>query len=137
MNWSAFWTGAVAAIGGSAAVLGLLVFMGKKWIGTRIEQSVKSVYSKELESHKAKLQEQLHRAFQQMQSEYQDAVDQKATDKILFKTLLETLPSNGSIEFLRTFSMAGFSFYRSQLDQLKNLRLWVGHTRVRVPGPRG
>lgn len=40
-------------------------------------------------------------------------------DKELFQEFLRVLPSNDSIEFIRTFNMAGFSFDRRKLDDLK------------------
>lgn len=42
-------------------------------------------------------------------------------DKKLFKMFLKTLPSKGSVQFLREHNMAGFSFKRSELSDLQKL----------------
>ena len=99
-------------------MIAIIVFLGRRWLGARIEESIKHEYARKLEEHKAHLQEQVNRSIRQMQSEFQEAVDQKATDKALFAKFLETLPSSGSIEFMDKFNMAGWSFDRKNLDQL-------------------
>lgn len=40
-------------------------------------------------------------------------------DKELFQEFLRVLPSNGSIEFIKTYNMAGFAFDGRKLDDLK------------------
>ena len=44
---------------GTGIFSAVIFFILKKWVGTKIEASVKSKYSKELEDHKAQLQRQL------------------------------------------------------------------------------
>ncbi|MDO8425894.1 MAG: hypothetical protein Q7T24_00080, partial [Deltaproteobacteria bacterium] len=104
------WTPLITSLGSSAVLFALLSFLAKKWIGSRIEQSVKHEYAKKLEEHKAQLQAQVNRSVEEMKAEFKEAIDQKATDKALFAKFMDTLPSSGSIEFLKTFDMGFGSF---------------------------
>jgi hypothetical protein len=44
---------------------------------------------------------------------------QAEVDKKILRDILETVPSNGSIHFLRNFNFAGFSFDRERLENLE------------------
>lgn len=120
MDWSAFTTALLTSLGGTGILIAIIVFFSKKWLGSRIEESVKHEYAKKLEEHKAQLHEQLNLSVEQMKAVFQDAVDLKATDKALFAKFMDTLPSSGSIEFLKTFDMGFGSFDTDQLSQLKD-----------------
>ncbi|MBI5901952.1 MAG: hypothetical protein HZB84_00485 [Deltaproteobacteria bacterium] len=119
MDWSTFITALLTSLGGTGILVAIAVFLGKKWLGSRIEESVKHEYARKLEEHKAQLQTQLNRSVEEMKAEFQEAVDQKVTDKALYVKFFETLPSSGSIEFLKTFDMGFGSFETEQLSQLK------------------
>ena len=102
MDWITFGS----SIGGTAILIGAASFVGKKWIGTRIEESVKHEYAKELEAHKAHLKTGLR-----------EAGEQKKADKLLYQKFLEILPSSGSINSL--LNQKGVWEYRDDtLDQL-------------------
>jgi hypothetical protein len=103
VDWSAILTALLSGIGGSALLIALLALICRKWIGTRIEESIKHEYAKKIEEFKAGLQEK---------------VNKDAADKTLFLKLLETLPSDGSIEFLRTHDHGG-PFPKGHLSQLR------------------
>lgn len=118
MDWSAFWTALLTSIGGTTVLATILAWLGKKWIGARIENSVRHEYDVKLETHKAKLQQEVTETVRKLETEFQDAVDRQATDKDLFRRFLTTLPSSGSITFLRDNNFAGFSFRRSRLRDL-------------------
>ena len=120
MDWPAFIAALLTSLGGTGILIAIAVFLGKKWLGSRIEQLVKHEYDKKLEEHKAELQAQVNRSVEEMKAEFQEAVDQTATDKTLFAKFLDTLPSSGSIEFLKTFDMGFGSFETEQLSQLKD-----------------
>ncbi|MHB9027228.1 MAG: hypothetical protein ACYC9O_00515 [Candidatus Latescibacterota bacterium] len=125
MNWSVIITALLASIGGTGSLIAVILFVGKKWLDTRIAGSIGHEYAKKLEEHKAQLQEQVSRSLQMMQADFQAAVDEKVADKILFAKLMDTLPSSGSIEFIDEYNMAGFAFKWERLDQLKSfLREW-------------
>ncbi len=119
MDWSAFWTSLITSIGGTTVLVVLLAWLGKSWIGTRIEKSVGHEYDKKLEDHKAQLQQQNAEAVQKMQDRVQAVLDEKAVDKVLFEKFLATLPSQGGISFIKDFNMAGFSFQQKKLEHLK------------------
>ena len=119
MNWSTLITASVSSIGGTGAMLLIAIFIGKKWIGIRIEESVKHEYAKKLEEHKTKLQEQINRTIGEIKLEFQDAIDKKSADKSLYAKFIETLPSSGSIDFIDKFNMAGCPFKKKELEQLE------------------
>jgi hypothetical protein len=118
VSWQTFFTALVSSIGGASVILFVAIFIGKKWVGVRIEESVKHEYAKKLEEHKANLQDQANRAMETMKLEFQDAVDEKAADKSLYSKFIEAVPSSGAIEFIDKFNMAGFSFERTEIRQL-------------------
>lgn len=119
MDWGTFLTALLTSVGGTTAVVGLLAWLGDKWLGTKIEASVRHEYDKKIESHKAELEQKTAAALRTMEAQFQDAVDKKAFDKDLFRQFLAVLPSAGSIEFIRGNNFAGFSFDRRQLGQLE------------------
>lgn len=113
MDWVTFGS----SIGGTAILIGVASFLGRKWLGTRIEESVKHEYAKELEAHKARLQEQINYSISQKESELKEIEKQKETDKVLFEKFLQILPSSGSIAILK--SQIGIWDWRSgALDQI-------------------
>ena len=118
MDWGVFWTALLTSIGGMTVLAAVLGWLGKKWIGARIENSVRHEYDVKLETHKATLQQEVTEAVRKLETEFRDAVDRQAADKDLFRRFLATLPSSGSIAFLRDNNFAGFSFRRSRLKDL-------------------
>jgi len=118
MDWQA-WKLVFLGMGGYALLLAVAVFLVKKWVGVRIEESVKHEYAKKLEEHKADLQEQVSAALSGMEHAYQESVDQKATDKALFARLIETLPTNGSISFITHWDVGAMLFNPKKLRQLR------------------
>lgn len=120
MDWGTFGTALLTSVGGTAAVVGVLAWLGDKWLGTKIEASVRHEYDKKIESHKAELEQKTAAALRTMEAHFQEAVDKKAFDKDLFRQFLAVLPSSGSIEFIRGNNFAGFSFDRRQLGQLED-----------------
>ncbi len=125
MDWSAFLTALLTSIVGTGAMIALAIFLGKKWLVTRIAESVKHEYATKLEEHKADLQEQVHRSIQDMKAGFQEALDKKAVDKALFAKFFEVLPSSGCIELVATFSTSGGLFNRKSLEPLETfLREW-------------
>jgi hypothetical protein len=121
VEWSTFWTALFTSILGTGAIGALFVFLAKKWLGTRIEQSFKHEYDKKLEEHKAHLRKQTGLSLQHKQAQFQEGVQQNAVDKELFAKLLQTLPSSGSIEFLKMHDVGG-NFEWSRLDELHAFR---------------
>lgn len=119
MDWGTFGTALLTSVGGTAAVVAVLAWLGDKWLGTKIEASVRHEYDKKIESHKAELEQTTAAALRRMEAQFQDAVDKKAFDKDLFRQFLAALPSAGSIEFIRGNNFADFSFDRRQLGQLE------------------
>lgn len=98
-----FFTALLTSVGGTGVALAAAYFLGKKWLGTRIEESIKHEYAKELEEHKAQLTEQVNRSLSQIQREANDADEQRKTDKELFEQFLALLPSS-RLNFLYTAS---------------------------------
>lgn len=126
MDWQTIITSFLAGLGGTAFLIAVAIFLGKKWIGARIEKSIQHEYDRKLEEYKAQLRQQASEAVQQMQGELQDSFEQKTADKELFKKFLSILPSEGSISFLRTHDMGG-AFRYSNLEQLsKFYHEWQG-----------
>ena len=119
MDWQVIITSLITSFGGTGALIVVIIFLSKKWISTIIEGSVGNEYAKDLENYKSKLQEQMTLSIQKLNAGFQDAVNEKAADKVLFNRFLDVLPSSGSIEFVDTFNMAGFAFWGKELDQLK------------------
>jgi hypothetical protein len=105
-------------IGGTAALLLMIGFLAKKWIGTRIVESIKTVYAKQLEWMKHDNAKDL--ADFKAKLELQNAREQEqiSADKTMFQRFLETLPSSGSIAFIDVNNFAG-SFDWHYLDQLR------------------
>ncbi|MFA5139740.1 MAG: hypothetical protein WC728_10950 [Elusimicrobiota bacterium] len=101
------WTALVTSVGGTGALLAVAFFAGKKWLSTRIEESVKLECSKELEKYKVDLQEQVKGTTAEAES-----------DKKLFQELLKTLPSLGVIEFLRQYPL-GAAFTSKWIEPLR------------------
>ena len=95
------WQTILTSLGGTAALLAAAAFLAKKWIGVRIEESVRHEYAKELEEHKAQLQEQARRVVQEAEAASQELADARSVDKALFQKLLAALPSTGGIRFVR------------------------------------
>ncbi|MFN7429497.1 MAG: hypothetical protein ACK54T_07020 [bacterium] len=120
MDWGTFWTAFLTSIGGTTVAVGVIAWLGDKWIGTKIEASVRHEYDKKIETHKAELEQKTAATLRTMESQFQDAVDRKAFDKDLFRQFLAVLPSSGSIEFIRVNNFAGFSFDRRQLERLED-----------------
>lgn len=103
--WTSFITSsAVVSIGGY-----LLYWLFTKWIGTRIEHSIKFEYDKSLEEHKVKLQ-----------NEYKELFNERgrmiAADVSLYKEFLSDFPPGYTIEQIRHWS--GRTFHRNSLDML-------------------
>jgi hypothetical protein len=108
----------VASIGGTTVVLLAVGFLAKKWIGTRIVQSIKTVYAKELEDWKhvnAKTLEEFKRHLEEQTARKQEEL---AADRAMFQRFLKALPSNGSIDFVRNHDFGG-CFDRRRLEQLE------------------
>lgn len=105
-----------------AVIVVLIGWLGKEWLGTRIEMSVTHEYDKKLETYKSELQQTTAAALRRMKTEYQNSMDRKATDKELFQQFLTTLPSTGSIEFIQSFNFSGFSFPYARLQDLQTFR---------------
>jgi hypothetical protein len=96
------WTTYLASVISTTALIGVVTFIGKKWLGTRIEESVKHEYAKKLEEYKIQQQE---------------AEERRATDRILFEKFLNELPSSGIITSLRT-QEGVWSYRDEEFDQL-------------------
>lgn len=120
MDWGTFWTALLTSLGGTTVVLVGLGWLFDKWLGTKIEASVRHEYDKKIETHKAELEQKTAATLRTMESQFQDAVDRKAFDKDLFRQFLAVLPSAGSIEFIRVNNFAGFSFDRRRLEQIED-----------------
>jgi hypothetical protein len=87
-------------IGGTAALLLLIGFLVKKWIGTRIVESIKTIYAKQLEDMKHENAKQLANFKAKLEQQNTREQEQFLADKAMFQKLLETLPSSGSIAFV-------------------------------------
>lgn len=118
MEWDSIKTALVTSIGGTGALLVVATFLGKKWVETRVKSSVEHEYAKKLLEHKAKLQEQVNESIERLKAKSSDDANQREIDIAQFNRFMDVLPSSGSIEFLRTFNMAGFLLNRTQLDQI-------------------
>ena len=118
MDWNTFISNIGSGMASGTVVFGLLLWLGKKWAGSRIENSVANEYETRLASHQMELQKDLTAAIKKMEMEYQDSVDQRAVDKVLFQQFLNLVPSNRSIHFVHTHNFAGFSFRQDCLKDL-------------------
>lgn len=130
MEWSVFWTALATSIGGTAALFGVAVWLGKTWLKKRIEADAQHVYDTKLADYKAGLDRENEVFRQGLAATYQDAVDEKAADKGLFRELLIALPEDGVVKFLRDHDM-GNSFDKSLLDPLEEFKnRWRGPTKA-------
>ena len=120
MDLNSFITALITSLGGTGLFVVLMTFFVKKWVSSRIEESVRHEYAIKLEEHKVQLQEQVSRSVKKIEAEYQEIIDQKKVDKALFAKFMSVLPSSGSIEFINRFNMAGWSFNRDEFKQLDN-----------------
>jgi len=100
-------TAVLSALGGAGISLAIAIFVMKKWVGVRIEESVKHEYAKKLEDYKFQLQEEFGGAVRKAQIEIQEAADERNADKDLLLKLLEVLPSSGNISYIGSVDMAG------------------------------
>lgn len=107
-DWVTFFSGF-----GLAALLGVLVNI---WLGTRMKHD----YDKKLEEHKAGLQKEVEQYKLDLGMGHQKTLAKINTDKELFIKFLDELPSNGSIQFLKTNNFAGIPFEGERLDQCRN-----------------
>jgi len=85
MDWHVIWTSLATSLGGTAVLLAAAAFLAKRWIGVRIDESVKHEYARRLK----------------------DDTDQRAADTALLRQLLEVLPSSGNIRDFRHWEGAG------------------------------
>lgn len=104
-----FWTSVIT----SSAVVSLggcmLYWIFTKWIGARIEHSIKHEYDKSLEEYKIKLQNDYIKQF----NKYGRMI---ATDELLFKEFLNDFPSGYAIEQVRHWT--GRFFHSNSLELL-------------------
>lgn len=102
MDLSTILTSLITGTGIAGILIAFMLFFGKKWLGARIEESIKLEYAKRRDEH----------------------VDQITSDKILFSCFLEELPSSGVIEFVKTHDF-GASYPVGTLRELKKFeREW-------------
>ncbi|MEK6644699.1 MAG: hypothetical protein AABZ08_12415 [Planctomycetota bacterium] len=120
MDWNIIRTSILTSFGGVALGIAIAWWLGKKWVGTRIEHSVRHEYDKKLELFKVDLQQVSSEAIRKLELDYQESINEKAADKDLFRRFLLCLPSTGSIEFIRDHDYAGGSFDRDRHEDLEN-----------------
>jgi len=119
MNWGTFSAVVISAIGGTTTLLLIIGFLAKKWIGTRIVESIKTVYAKQLEEMRHENAKDLANFKAKLELDNNREQEQILADKAMFQKFLETLPSSGSIAFINENNFAGFSFDWRRLDQLR------------------
>src|SRR5688572_6709942 len=101
MDWTAFVTSLVTSIVSTGVLLPLLIWLGNSWLKTKIEASVRLEYDKRLEEHKSALQKEVAEALRSIEEKAQIAADRRSADLELYALFIDTLPSNGGIQFLR------------------------------------
>jgi len=106
-------------IGGTAALLLIIGFLAKNWIGTRIVESIKIVYAKQLEDMKHENAKDLADFKAKLELQSTREQEQISADKAMFQKFLEILPSSGSMAFIDVNNFAGFSFDWRELDPLR------------------
>ncbi len=95
-------------LGGTSLSVGLLSFVLKRWIGIRIDESVKHEYACQFETVKGEIAKEREKFLQELQCERQKSEVKTATDLALFQDFLQTIPPGGtSYMFLRNCDMGG------------------------------
>lgn len=119
IDWKVFWTALVASLTGTGILVTIGGWLLRKWLGVRIQESVKHEYATRLEDHKHALQAQQEVAVRELEAMSRADGERRATDKSVFWMLLAALPPTGSIAFLRTARPDGFSIPAWMLDELR------------------
>jgi len=91
MESSIFWMALLTSIGGTAALLGLAVWLGKSWVGKRIEADVQHTYNAKLEKEKAELQKQIEQFKQELTNSSDVVQKQRGKKAEVYEKLVSSL----------------------------------------------